>query len=245
MRRLAILLALLAPAAASASDGLCSPPSERYLPAAQSGYANTPDGVQARYDAGRDLVEAVLAAGPRQRAKRALRADLLARGRAQVARAEALDRADGFRSAWPLAPLPGVGPGYGLRRPDADARAAASPPWPLRTNGAVGVWIHELGSGRVRGLPGRTRASRPPRRSSSACSPPALAPRLARSAAAGGTTSARSASGRRTSPRTGSPAASATRAIGDGLRRLGMTSSTYPGRTVRRLRGVLRGRTRA
>src|SRR3989337_704774 len=92
MRRLAILLALLLPAAAGASDGALLAAKERYLPAVQARYANTPDGAQARYDAGRDLVEAVLAAGRVSSARRALRTDLLSRGRAQVARAEGLDR---------------------------------------------------------------------------------------------------------------------------------------------------------
>ncbi|MDQ3065703.1 MAG: hypothetical protein M3R12_00930, partial [Actinomycetota bacterium] len=63
MRRLAILLALLMPAPAVASDGDLLAAQARYLPAAQADYANTPDGAQARYDAGRDLIEAVLAAG--------------------------------------------------------------------------------------------------------------------------------------------------------------------------------------
>ena len=153
MRRLAILLALLAPASASASDGALLAAQQRYLPAAQSGYANTPDGVQARYEAGRDLVEAVLAAGRVSAAKRALRADLLARGREQVARAEALDRADGFRSAAPLAPLPGVGPGYGLRRPGRRRLPAASPPRPLGR-------MAPSASGSTSSAPGATRATR-------------------------------------------------------------------------------------
>ena len=106
MRRLAILLALLVPALARARRRRPRRREAAYLPAAQATYANTPDGAQARYDAGRDLVEAVVAVGPVGTAERALRADLLARGRAQVARAEALDRDDGFRSLGPLAPLP-------------------------------------------------------------------------------------------------------------------------------------------
>ena len=227
MRRLAIMLALLAPASASASDGALLGAQQRYLPAAQSGYANTPDGVQARYEAGRNLVEAVLAAGRVSAAKRELRADLLARGRDQVARAEALDRAGGFRSVWPLAPLPGVGPGYGLRRPDQTlARRLAAVA--ARTNGAVGVWIHELGSGRYAGFQEDTRF-----------------------AAASTVKLGALAAGLRASPRPErsrwwydlrqigfwSSNLAANRiasevgyeAIGDGLRRLGMMSSTYPG----------------
>ena len=74
------------------SDGALLDAKEGYLPAVEARYANSPDGVQARYEAGRNLVEAVLAAGPVSPGRRALRADLLARGRVQVARAEALDR---------------------------------------------------------------------------------------------------------------------------------------------------------
>jgi hypothetical protein len=227
MRQLAILLALLAPASASASDGALLAAQERYLPAAQSGYANTPDGVQARYEAGRNLVEAVLAAGPVSAAKTELRADLLARGRGQVARAEALDRADGFRSAWPLAPLPGVGPGYGLRRPDqtlARRLAAVS----ARTNGAVGVWIHELGSGRYAGFQQDTRFA-----AASTVKLGALAAGLGASSRPErgrwwydirqiGFWSSNLAANR-------IAAEIGYAAIGDGLRRLGMTSSTYPG----------------
>jgi len=227
MRRLAILLALLVPTAAGASDEALLAAQARYLPAAQSGYANTPDGAQARYDAGRDLVEAVLAAGSVTAGKRALRADLLARGRAQVARAEALDRDDGFRSVAPLAPLPGVAPGFGPRRPDAGlARRLATVA--SSVNAAVGIWVHELGSGRYAGyhvderfaaastvklgaLVAGLRASPQPERSRwwydvrqvGFWSSNLAANRIADELGYG--------------------------AIRDGLRRLGMTSSTYPG----------------
>jgi len=227
MRRLAILLALLVPASASASDGALLAAKERYLRAAQSGYANTPDGAQARYDAGRDLVEAVLATGAVTPARRALRAGLLAQGRAQVARAEALDRDAGFRSAAPLAPLPGAGPGYGPRRPDATlARRLAAVA--ARANGAVGVWVHELGSGRYAGHQADTpfaaastvklgalvaglRASPKPERSRWWYDVRQIgfwSSNLAANRIAGGLGYA---------------------AVGDGLRRLGMTASTYPG----------------
>jgi hypothetical protein len=227
MRRLAILLALLAPASASASDGALLAARAHYLPAAQSAYANTPEGVQARYEAGRNLVEAVLAAGRVTASRRALRADLLAQGRIQVERAEGLDRGDGFRSAAPLAPLPGVGAGYGLRRPDATlARRLAAVA--AGVNGAVGVWVHELGSGRYAGFEQDTRfaaastvklgalvaalhASPQPERSSWWYDVRQIgfwSSNLAANRIAGGLGYA---------------------AVGDGLRRLGMTSSTYPG----------------
>ena len=227
MRRLAILLALLVPTLASASDGALLAAEQRYLPAVEAAYAGTPDGAQARYDAGRNLVEAVLAAGPVSPGRRARRADLLARGRAQVARAEGLDRGDGFRSVAPLAPLPGAGPGYGPRRPDVTlARRLAAVA--ARVNGAVGVWVHELSSGRYAGFQEDTRF-----------------------AAASTVKLGVLAAGLRASPRPErsrwwydvrqigfwSSNLAANRiagglgyaAVGDGLRRLGMTSSTYPG----------------
>jgi len=145
-----VLLVLLAPASASASDGALLEAQERYLPAASARYPDTPDGAQARYDAGRDLVEAVLAAGRVSSARQELRTRLLALGRGRIASAEALDRDPGFRSGGPLAPLPGGGAGVGPRLPDAGlarrlAVAAA------KVDGAVGVWVHDLGSGRYAG----------------------------------------------------------------------------------------------
>ena len=227
MVRLAILLTLAVPALAhGGSDGL-EAARERYLPAAQAAYPNTPDGAQARYDAGRDLVEAVVAVGPVGERERALRADLLARGRAQVARAEALDRDDGFRSTAPLAPLPNAAAAVGPRRPDATlgrrlAAVAAT------ANGAVGIWIHDLTTGRYAGYDPETRFA--------AASTVKLGALVA---------------GLRASPRVErsrfwydvrqigfwSSNLGANRllaklgdgAVADGLRRLGMTSSTYPG----------------
>jgi hypothetical protein len=228
MQRLALLVALVAaPLPAIAADGGLEAVKARYLPAVQASYANTPDGAQARYDAGRDLVEAVIAAGPVSEDVRALRADLLARGRAQVARAEALDRDDGFRSTAPLAPLPQAAAGVGPRRPDATlarrlAAAAAS------ANGAVGIWVHDLTTGRYAGHQPETRFA--------AASTVKLGALVA---------------GLRASPRVErgrwwydvrqigfwSSNLGANRllaklgyaAVADGLRRLGMTSSTYPG----------------
>jgi hypothetical protein len=227
MRRLAILLVLLLPSAASASDSALLAARDTYLPAAEAGYANTPEGAQARYEAGRNLVEAVLAAGRVSADRRVLRADLLARGRAQVARAEGLDRGDGFRSVAPLAALPGVNAGVGPRRPDAGLtrRVAAAA---ARVDGAVGIWIHDLGSGRFAGyqadsqfaaastvkigaLVAGLRVSPNPERSAWWYDLRQIgfwSSNLAANRIAGGLGYG---------------------AIGDGLRRLGMTSSTYPG----------------
>ena len=227
MRRLALLLALLLPAAASAGDRELLAAKERYLAPAQAGYANTPDGAQARYDAGRDLVESVLAAGRVSSAKRALRTDMLARGRAQVARAEGLDRGDGFRSTAPLVPLPGTEAGVGPRRPDptlagrlADAASGM--------NGAAGIWVHDLSTGRYAGYEADTRFA-----AASTVKLGALAAALRRSPRPErsrwwydvrqiGFWSSNLAANRIAGEL-------GYGALADGLRRLGMTSSTYPG----------------
>jgi Beta-lactamase enzyme family len=227
MRRLAILLALLAPLPAAASDDALLAARDRYLPAAQAVYANTPDGAQARYDAGRNLVEAVLGAGPVRPGLRALRADLLSRGRAQVARAEALDRDEGFRSAAPLAPLPRAAAGFGPRRPDAGlARrlgAAAA-----RVDGAAGIWVHDLRTGRYAGHAADTHfAAASTVKLGALVAGLRASPRPERSAhwydvrQIGFWSSNLAAN--RISARLGYGA------VADGLRRLGMTSSTYPG----------------
>jgi beta-lactamase class A len=227
MWRLAILLLLLVPAAAHGGRSELEAVKQRYLPSAQAVYADTPDGAQARYDAGRDLVEAVVAVGPVGDAERALRADLLARGRAQVARAEALDRDDGFRSLGPLAPLPRAIVGVGPRRPDATlarrlAAAAAS------AHGAVGIWVHDLTSGRYAGYEPET-----PFAAASTVKLGALVAGLRASRRVErsrwwydvrqiGFWSSNLAANRLLS-KLGSGA------VTDGLRRLGMASSTYPG----------------
>jgi beta-lactamase class A len=227
MRRLTVLLALALAPAALASDAALHDANARYGPAARAAYANTPDGTQARYDAGRDLVEAVLAAGGVSEERRALRAELLAQGRRAVARAEARDRDPGFSSAGPLAPLPGVGPGYGPRRPDAAlarrlAAAAAT------ANGAVGIWVHELGSGRYGGHQADARFA-----AASTVKLGALVAALAASPQPErsrwwydvrqiGFWSSNLAANR-------IAAEFGYGAVAGGLRRLGMTSSTYPG----------------
>jgi hypothetical protein len=227
VRRLAILLVLLLPSAATASDGALLAARDAYLPAAKAGYADTPDGAQSRYEAGRNLVEAVLAAGQVSSGRRALRADLLARGRAQVVRAEALDRDEGFRSTAPLAPLPRAGAGVGPRRPDAGlarrlAAAAAT------ANGAVGVWVHELDTGRYAGYQADSHfAAASTVKIGALFAGLRVSPRPERSrwwydVRQIGFWSSNLAANR-------IAAGLGYGAIGDGLRRLGMTSSTYPG----------------
>jgi beta-lactamase class A len=227
MRWLAILLALLVPALALGGDGGLEAVKQRYLPPAQAAYANTPDGAQARYDAGRDLVEAVVAVGPVDKGQRALRADLLARGWAQVARAEALDRDDGFRSAVPLAPLPQATAGFGPRRHDPTlarrlAAAAAS------ANGAVGIWVHDLTTGRYAGYEPETRfAAASTVKLGALVAGLRASPQVERSrwwydVRQIGFWSSNLAANRLLAKLGYGP-------VADGLRRLGMTSSTYPG----------------
>lgn len=221
------LLALAVAGAAHAGDRELLEARDRYEPAAKVRYPETPDGAQAAYDAGRDLIEAVRAAGPVRPGLRDLRARLLALGRRQVARAEALDRDPGFRSSGPLAPLPSSGARTGPRRPDATlARRLAAAA--ARFDGAAGVWVHDLATGRYAGFEADTRFA-----AASTVKLGALVAAL------------------RASPQPGrspwwydvrqlgfwSSNVAANRiagglgygAVADGLRRLGMTSSTYPG----------------
>lgn len=151
MLRLRLLVvtgvALVLVPAAAAGDAELVQARDRFLPAVQRAYGDDPDGTQARYDAGRDLVEAVLAAGTVRVGLRELRASLLAQGRRQIGRAEVLDRPAGSTSAGRLAPLPSAPAGVGPRRHDValSRRLAAVA---ARTDGAVGIWVHELSSGR-------------------------------------------------------------------------------------------------
>ena len=229
MRPFAALLALClsVPAVAVAGDRELLDARDRYLQAARVSYPDTPDGAQARYDAGRDLVEATLAAGSVRPRFSSLRADLLARGRAAVRHAEELDRDDGFRSKGTLAPLPPVSSVVGPRRPDATlarklAVAAA------RASGAAGIWVHDLRTGRYAGHGADTRFAA------------ASTVKLGALAAALHTTALPERShwwydvrqigfwsSNLAANRIGALLGYA--AVVDGLRRLGMASSTYPG----------------
>jgi Beta-lactamase enzyme family len=224
---LLVLLLLLAAAVAAAGDEELLAAKQRYLPAVQARYANTPEGVQARYDAGRNLIEAVRAAGVVRPRLRALRADLLERARSQVAAAEAQDREPGFRSDPPLAPLPGTDAGRGPSRPDsALARRLAAAA--ARAKGAAGIWVHELDTGRYAG-----HAAETPFAAASTVKLGAIAAALR---AAARPQSSRwwydlrqigfwssNLGANRIADELGYGA------IGEGLRRLGMRSSTYPG----------------
>lgn len=223
----ALLAALvLAPPAAAGNAELVHA-RDAYLPATQRSFHDDPGGAQARYDAGRSLVEAVLAAGRVTSSLRPLRARLLATGRRQVAVAEALDRPRGSRSAGPLAPLPAAAPGIGPRRHD-EALSRRLAALARRFDGAVGIWVHDLGSGRYGGVGTDKRFA-----AASTVKLGALVAGLRASPAPErspwwydvrqiGYWSSNLAANRIL-------AGLGYAAVVDGLRRLGMTSSTYPG----------------
>jgi len=227
--RLAIVLplVLLLAGVAQAGDRELLDARERYLPAAQARYADTPDGVQARYDAGRDLVEGVRAAGTVSSRLRRLRDDLLRLARRQVARAEALDRPEGSRGTGRLVPLPSSAGRSGPRLPDAALRRRLQ----IAVRGFDGwaaAWVHDLRTGRFAGWNENLRF------------PAASTVKLGALVAAL-RTSVRPERGRwwydarqigAWSSNLGANRIAAGlgySAVSDGLRRLGMTSSTYPG----------------
>src|SRR5215210_872952 len=93
MRRLLVVVLVLGlPASAAAGDRALLLARATHLSAAQRHYGTDPDGLQARYDAGRDLVEAVRAAGRPSARCLQLRDQLRSLGLAQVRFAEAYDR---------------------------------------------------------------------------------------------------------------------------------------------------------
>jgi hypothetical protein len=163
---------LLSVPAAAADDFALLRARDRYLPPAQAFFAETPDGYQARYDAGRNLAEALVAAGPSSRPCAPLRAQLAAFALAQVRVAEAADHP--LRK--PRPPLPRVrascrpasrlsaarewrNPRLPLPRGTRVARPArADPALAARLGelgrgyrGWAGLWVHDLRSGRAAG----------------------------------------------------------------------------------------------
>ena len=220
MLKSAIVLALLVPALAQGGDGGLQAVKERYLPPAQALYSDTPDGAQARYDAGRDLVEAVVV-GPVGTASGAA-PTCSPRPRAGRACGDRVT-ASAASARWPAA-------GGGCRR-----RAAPSDPTLARrlaeaaasANGAVGVWVHDLTTGRYAGHEAETRFA--------AASTVKLGALVADSGLATGRAQPLvvrhppdrvlvvQPRGQRILAKLGYGA------VGDGLRRLGMTASTYPG----------------
>jgi Beta-lactamase enzyme family len=245
-----VLAGLLLPGAALADDRALLAAEARYLPAARAAYPLTADGLQASYDAGRDLLEAVRAAGRHSVGCDRLRSQLLAVGSAQVLNAEAYDRP--VRTG--TVPVPRVTASCA----PAAARVAPAPPPPLQTpfrlqdrraappvlrdaaldqrlgevaarfHGTAGVWVHDLRTGRVAGVNEELRfpaastvklavlaaALRDDRR-------PERSPLFYDAEQIGAWSSNLGAN--RIVARLGLTA------VGEGLRRLGMTSSSYPG----------------
>ena len=229
MRQLSILVALtlLAPASALGSDAELLQARDRYLPAASASYARTPDGAQARYDAGRNLVEAVHDARAVSRRLRPLRERLLRQGRLQVARAEALDRPRGSSGAGPFAPLVAARAHRDALEADS-ALDAKLTTLAGRFDGWTGIWVHDLRTGRFAGVNEDLRF------------PAASTVKLGALAAALRTSAIPQRSrwwhdARQIGAWSSNLAANrilaglGTAAVLDGLRRLGMTSSTYPG----------------
>jgi hypothetical protein len=229
MRRLTVLflLALLVPASAAAGDAELLQARDRYLPAASASYPRTPDGAQARYDAGRDLVEAVHDARAVSRSLRPLRERLLRQGRLQVARAEALDRPRGSTGAGRFAPLVTAPARAGAVVQDAaldrGLTALAS-----GYDGWAGIWVHDLTTGRFAGVNEDLRfpaASTVKLGALAAALRTAAIPERSRlwyDARQIGAWSSNLAANRIL-------AELGSGAVLDGLRRLGMSSSTYPG----------------
>ncbi len=219
--------ALLVVPLALAGDAELLRARDSFLPAATLAYATTPDGAQARYDAGRNLVEAVLAAGAVSRDRRALRADLLRRGRRAVAWAEALDRPDGSVGTGRYSALVPTRERVGPRLSDAtlDRRLAGV------ANGFAGwagIWVHDLRTGRFAGWNEDLRF------------PAASTVKLGALAASLRTSSVPEAGrywydARQLGAWSSNLAANRILtglgygAVSEGMRRLGMTSSTYPG----------------
>jgi len=227
MRRFVIVLTLLMPASAAAGDRALLDARDLYLSPARAAYASSPDGAQARYDAGRNLVEAVLGAGAVSAELRPLRAELLRSGRRAVARAEALDRPEGSRGAGRFVPLVSAPTHAGARVPDAtlDRKLTALA---RRLDGWAGIWVHDLRSGRFAGVNEQLRF---PAASTVKLGALAAALRTSEVPQRGrwwydarqiGAWSSNLAANRILS-------GLGSAAVHESLRRLGMTSSTYPG----------------
>jgi hypothetical protein len=247
---LALLGTLVLAPGAAAGDAELLRAKARYLGAAQLRYGNDPDGLQARYDAGRDLVEAVRAAGTPSSDCRRLRDQLRALATAQVRIAEAYDRpivvarptlpkvTASCRAAGGSAGIPVAT--FRLRLPTGAQRAVPPSSTDERlvrrlarigaaTQGWAGFWVHDLRTGRTAGW------------NSDARFPAASVVKLGVVAAA----LDRSGNRPEHSPRwydllqigAWSSNLAANRlsarlgyaAVAEGLRRLGMSSSTYPG----------------
>jgi hypothetical protein len=171
---LVVLGALVATSVASAGDKGLLAAKARYLPPAQRHFAGDPDGLQARYDAARDLEEAVKGEPARSASCRRLRSALLRFAHAQVAIAESADfpvkrgrphvlpRVPAACAAAPggstqttyVVPDLQLEPAWRIARPEAgtdgrlESRLAAIG---LGYRGWAGFWVHDLRTGRTAG----------------------------------------------------------------------------------------------
>jgi beta-lactamase class A len=249
---LLVLLVVAAVPAASAGEHALLDVRARHLPQLQRAFAETPDGWQARYDAGRDLQEAVRRVAGVVPGCVGLRDALLRYAAAHVAHAEAFDRPVRRRPPRiPMAPAascrscPCDGPLSAPRAPDVDLPVSwrlAALPGATDTRlaaglervgrsfrGWAGFWVHDLRTGRTAGWNADARFP-----AASTVKLGAIAAALLRSAPSPWTSpyaadvlaiaswSSNLAANRLVS-RLGQAA------VADGLRRLGMVSSTYPG----------------
>jgi hypothetical protein len=242
---LVVLAALAVTSVASAGDSGLLAAEARYLPAAQRHFDGGADGLQARYDAARDLEEAVKAQPARSASCRRLRSALLRFAHAQIAIAEASDYPvrRGRPHVLPRVPAscsPAAGrparrtdvfpvlrldPRARIARPElsTDMRLAARlAAIGLAYRGWAGFWVHDLRTGRTAGWNSDARFAA----GSAVKLGPLLAalpaPSLAYDVAQIAAWSSNLAANRIVE-KLGIPE------VNDALRRLGMWSSSYPG----------------
>ena len=221
-----------------------------YLSAAQRSYGVDPDGLQARYDAGPRLIEAVRAAGrpsaglpsPAGRAARARFGAGALRGGIRPAGARRHPRCPACDGALHAGPRrcgrassraePGSTGRHARSRAAPDEHVTCGPACDDRRSlRRLGRYLDSRPRDRDHGRLELRRAlsrglDREARRAPGGARPVGHAVPSARR---GGTTCSRSGPGRRTSPANRLATRLGSSAVGEGLRRLGMTSSTYPG----------------
>jgi Beta-lactamase enzyme family len=235
---------VLVPTAWAGDRGLLAAKA-RYLPAAERHFRGDADGLQARYDAARDLEEAVKAQPARSASCRRLRSVLLHFAHAQIAIAEASDYPVHRGRPYSLPRVPAacspaagraartsyvlpalrLAPGAQIARPElaTDTRLAARlAAIGLAYRGWAGFWVHDLRTGRTAGWNSDARFAA----GSAVKLGPLLAalpaPSLAYDVAQIGAWSSNLAANRIVEKL-------GIAEVNDALRRLGMWSSSYPG----------------
>ena len=238
-------LALALSAAAAAADGDLLAVKARLLPPAQAPFAKDPDGLQARYDAARDLEEAVRGVRRVSRRCGALRAALLRFARAQILTAEDADYPVPRTKPRALPPVPArctaAARGPAPAAVEAPALALPAAARVARREGATdvalaarlgaigrayrgwaGFWINDLATGRTAGWNSDARFAAGSAVKLGALVEAVRRPPLAYDAVQIARWSSNLAANR-VVERLGLAA------VNDALRRLGMWSSTYPG----------------